>query len=789
MVLIDKTGMIVNTHYDILADEPVIYVFGRLENNESFMSIHKFKPYFFVKKSDIEKTLEILSVEYEKTDLKNFKDEELVKIILKIPKELPVLRKLLEENNIVCYEADIPFTRRFLIDKKIQSAIKITGEAEKGEKVDWILKEPKLESTETNRVKNNLKLLSIDIETNRGATIIYAISLYGEGIEKVFVVTNPAFEKHVPKNTFVFKDEKELLKQFYKEIQEYDPDVITGWNFIDFDLQIIEKISKQYKIDFNIGRDNENSHLRIESSFLKDSKANANGRVVLDGIALVKSSFIELENYKLNTAAKEILGKEKVNTSDDRIQFIEDSYQHDVETFVKYNLMDSILVHEILHKSKVFDLTFQRSLLTGMHMDSVSASIASFDSIYLPKLHENKYVANSVYRSDVEQGLGGFVMEAHTGIYDNILILDFKSLYPSLMITFNIDPKEFFEFDEKLEYDIEKHAPSNKKYSKDKYIICPNGAILKKNKGILPMLIKELWAEREIVRKQGNELARYAIKTLMNSMYGVLASPKSRYFNRYLSNAITYFAQFFIKLTISEVEKSGYQVIYGDTDSIFVNTKTKDCKKALEIGHKIENEINKFLKEYISEHYELESQLELEFEKTFVKFFIPAKKRYAGLRLLDDGKTKLEFTGLEFVRKDWTELSKEFQMKLLDLIFKDEPVIDFISKFIKDLEKGKYDDLLVYKKSLSKPIESYTKTTPPHVKAAKLLDKVNSKVIEYIMTVDGPQPIQKITAKIDYEHYIDKQIKSIANGVLHVMDKDFDDLMKGHKQTGLGKFF
>jgi len=125
----------------------------------------------------------------------------------------------------------------------------------------------------------------------------------------------------------------------------------------------------------------------------------------------------------------------------------------------------------------------------------------------------------------------------------------------------------------------------------------------------------------------------------------------------------------------------------------------------------------------------------------------------------------------------------------LDLVFHDEPVDQFICKFVNELQKGKYDDLLIYKKSLSKQLDNYTKTTPPHVKAARLLDDVKSGVIEYLMTEDGPQPIQKLTSKVDYTHYIEKQIKPIANSVLQVLGKDFDDVIKGNKQTGLGKFF
>lgn len=809
-------AIIVNSQYNLVNDKPVITIYGRLENNKSFKANFEFYPYFYIKKEDIKKSQEIIKLNIEETNLKNLNDEPVSKIILSTPKELPVLRKLLEDNNIVCYESDIPFTRRFLIDNQIQATIEISGEFcedKKNKKVDFVIENAKISSISHNKIKNNLKLLSIDIETTEDAKKILAISFYGEKIKKVFVLKNKAFEnlseniKNKINYCQIFDTEKDLLISFFKEIEEYDSDVITGWNFVDFDLKVIQERAKHHKLQFNIGRDEQDSTLRLESSFLRDSKANANGRIVLDGISLLKSSFVSLENYKLNTAAKEILGKEKISTLDDRTEFIQNSYENNPEIFVEYNLTDSILVYEILEESKTFDLTVQRSILTGMEMDSVSASIASFDCVYLPKLHQKGYVANSVYISENDEGLGGFVMKSVPGIYDNILVLDFKSLYPSIMRTFNIDPKEFvIQFDE-LKYDLknerdklvlEKNSKIDKKYlDKNKFIISPNGSIFTKKIGILPNLIENYWKERDIAKKNKNEYASYAIKIMMNSMYGVLASPKSRYFNRNVSNSITFFAQFFIQKVISEVEKSGFDVIYGDTDSMFVNSNTKDTKKAIEIGKKIEKEINKFLEKYIEDNYDLKSVLELEFEKTFVKFFMPtirgseagAKKRYAGLKLLQDGETKLDFTGLEFVRRDWTDVSKEFQLNLLDLVFKEKNVDKFIIDFVKDLENGKYDDKLIYKKSLSKPIESYTKTTPPHVKAAKLLDVIKSKVIEYVITENGPEPIEKQKSKLDYKHYIDKQIKPIADSVLQLLGKNFDDLMTGNKQSGLGRFF
>jgi len=229
---------------------------------------------------------------------------------------------------------------------------------------------------------------------------------------------------------------------------------------------------------------------------------------------------------------------------------------------------------------------------------------------------------------------------------------------------------------------------------------------------------------REEYKKNKDETGRYAIKILLNSFYGVMASPMCRYYNLELANAITAFARFFIKKMASWIREEGYEVIYSDTDSVFVVAK-EDPKK---LGKELENKMNKILKDYVKDEYNIESFMYLEFDKAYTKFLMPrlrgeekgAKKRYAGLI---DG--KLDITGMEAVRGDWTPLAKKFQEALLMRVFMGRKVEDFVFNFIKDLKSGKFDDLLVYKKGLQKSLDEYTKTTPPHVKAARKLKNFN----------------------------------------------------------------
>ncbi len=148
----------------------------------------------------------------------------------------------------------------------------------------------------------------------------------------------------------------------------------------------------------------------------------------------------------------------------------------------------------------------------------------------------------------------------------------------------------------------------------------------------------------------------------------------------------------------------------------------------------------------------------------------------------------MEFVGLEVVRSDWTELAKKFQTELLAKVFDNKEVILYIRGFVENLRKGKYDDLLVYRKAIRKGVEKYTKTTPPHIKAARKIGRVDTGIIEYVMTRDGPEPVQAIHHDLDYEHYVEKQIRPVAESVLQFIDKKFDEAIHTQRQSSLDGF-
>ena len=167
-----------------------------------------------------------------------------------------------------------------------------------------------------------------------------------------------------------------------------------------------------------------------------------------------------------------------------------------------------------------------------------------------------------------------------------------------------------------------------------------------------------------------------------------------------------------------------------------------------------------------------------------------SKKRYAGLVAGPGGET-LELVGLEAVRRDWSAVARRFQRELLELAFHDQPVEQFVRDFVADLRAGRFDDELAYRKAIRKPLESYTKTTPPHVKAARKQAGGPGRIVTYVVTTAGPEAAGETTAPPDYDHYVTQQLRPIADALLHFLGApDFDTIAGIHRPEGrqLGLF-
>jgi DNA polymerase-2 len=404
-------------------------------------------------------------------------------------------------------------------------------------------------------------------------------------------------------------------------------------------------------------------------------------------------------------------------------------------------------------------------------MDQLGMMTAAFDHFYLPKLHRAGYVAPNVKDIEAnEHAAGGYVMEPVPGIYDNVIVLDFKSLYPTIIQTFKIDPLS------RLLSDIDT-------------IKTLNGYKFSLTQHFLPDFITGLMEQRNIANKKKDKQLSQAIKILMNSFYGVMGSFGCRFYHRNLPTAITGTGHKLLLGSKDYLANISYDVVYGDTDSLFIKLKEGEGENASEHGKRLAKQLNNYWTEKIKKEFGLKSYLELEYEKYYRKFIITpargselgAKKRYAGL-LSKNGEEKLEFVGLEFVRSDWTQLAKEFQVELYNRVFHNQDIEDWLKNFVLKVKNSEFDEKLVYKKRLRKDVEDYTKNIPQHVKAAKLL-RESSGTVYYVITKRGPIPVELKHNDIDYDHYIEKQLKPIADSVLSLLNKSFDSFVDSDQMS------
>src|SRR3989344_5274094 len=279
-------GFIVDLNYKIIDSKPCVLLYGRLSNGQSFLSISSFEAYFYIKKNDLkkaEKTKE--KFRSEKSDFKNSDEEEVVKILVSVPADVPKLRKSFEKKDIVCYEADIRFPYRFLVDNDIKGSIDIEGDYEMNDRIDRIYKNPDIKSSD---YFPSLKVAAFDIETDAEGKKIRCISLVCGDYKKVFVDSKKKLKRAIS-----CKNEEEVLTQFRENLLELDPDVVSGWNVIDFDFVVLKERFQECKIPFDFGRVPATTKLKIEDHFMRSSKVDMEGRQVLDGMNLLKGSFIK----------------------------------------------------------------------------------------------------------------------------------------------------------------------------------------------------------------------------------------------------------------------------------------------------------------------------------------------------------------------------------------------------------------------------------------------------------------------------------------------------------------
>ena len=735
-----------------------------------------FKPYFFVG-SDCVLPAGVTGTQRSKTNLQNYASLGVDKLSFQTYQQQLQARRLLEQKGYQTFEADIRPTDRYLMDRGIYGSFSISACKSRLWK-DGLIRylDPELVPSDFDPV---FKVVSLDIETAKTGEVLsvgfHSWQMESDKESQIVLMLGEPSDSSCSFNRAIkihsCQSERQLLLDFDQTLQTLNPDVIIGWNVVEFDLSHLIERCKKHRLASNWGKMASPVVLTPGSTLGK--RVHMNGRVVIDGPNTLRLAFYTFENFKLETVAQKLLKKGKAIVAEDSWEEIERRFREDKPALAHYNMQDCLLVSEIFKKCDLLTLQMTRSKISGLLMNRVGLSTAAFDHFFVPASHTQGLVAGNVKDTvRARHAAGGHVLSPKVGLYEHVVLLDFKSLYPSILNTFKIDPVSRFRADSSS-------------------IKTPTGHYFSGDRHCLPKYIENLLAKRKQAKAQNNSSLSQAIKILMNSFYGVMGSGACRFYHPDLPEAITGTGRWILRESEKYFESRGYQVVYGDTDSVFVVLKSTETDSPQKAGAKLAKQLNQYFFDRLQKEFLVRSELEVEFEKYYLQFFLPpsrskvggSKKRYAGL-LFGPQAPQIEFTGLEFVRSDWTQLAKEFQFGLMEHVFTKRPPQSWIKQFVSELTAGKRNRELIYSRRLVKPLKDYTKTRPPHVKAAALLPPGKLKAlgrkprIEYLMTLRGPIPTTMNPTDIDFEHYIEKQIQPIADTVLWMYGEQFSELFQ-----------
>lgn len=697
--------------------------------------------------------------------------------------QLMRLETALNRNGVDVFEADVRPPERYLMERFITAPVRFSGTSD----TDGVLLNAHLKPDPDYRPK--LRLVSLDIETTETGEL-YSIALEGCGQRQVYMLGAPNGDDSIVDFDLEYCDSRTIiLKKLNDWFARHDPDAIIGWNVVQFDLRILHEHARRLGVPLKLGRGGEEMQWREHGS-RNHYFASAAGRLIIDGIESLRSATWSFPSFSLENVAQTLLGEGKsIDNPYQRMDEINRMFAEDKPALAKYNLKDCELVTRIFAKTELLTFLLERASVTGLPADRSGGSVAAFTHLYMPLMHRQGFVAPNLGTNPPQASPGGFVMDSQPGLYESVLVLDYKSLYPSIIRTFLIDPVGLIEG---LQHpDDADSVPGFR------------GARFSRTRHCLPAIVARVAEGRETAKREHNAPLSQALKIIMNAFYGVLGSSGCRFFDTRLASSITLRGHEIMLRTRKLIEEQGHAVIYGDTDSTFVwLRRPHGQEEAANIGHALVKHVNDWWRAHVRDEYGLESALELQFEIHYKRFLMPtirgaeegSKKRYAGLVTRADGNDEMVYKGLETVRTDWSLLARQFQQELYERIFQRKPYQDYVRDYVRKTLAGEFDDRLVYRKRLRRTLDDYERNVPPHVRAARLADDYNAQHgrprqyqnggwISYVITLAGPEPLEVRRAAIDYDHYITRQLQPVADAILPFVDDDFSTLIGG--QLGL----
>lgn len=763
---------------------------------------NSFEPYFYLLPREGVKQEEILKVTgfYRGAAVSAVKVEQVgrklagenvnvLKVYCKHPSHVPVLASALKPYG-ERFEHQVHFVLRYLLDKKLQpmGLVEIKHSGKFIEKINAVPDSP----------LPSLRVLAFDIETyNPGIKsdpkrdpclmISYAtleksgVISYGKKFSHGFVET--------------VANEKAMLERFCEIVRENHVDVITTYNGDEFDLPFLRERAKVLKADFRLGRDRSLPRSKKKGIRLATSLG---GRIHFDAYPVVAFlNFIgafKLQRLTLQDAVTAITGKPKADIKKMDIHKIWDSGStKDLDYLAYYNRDDSLACLAVANYA--LPLQIEMSRLTGnLVFDTSRASAMPLVEPFIMKkaLERGELIPSKPAYSENDKlppVEGAFVKIPNPGVYENIAVLDFKSLYPSIIISHNVGPDSY-----------------NCDCCKDDGFVSPQGhRFCKKYKSIIAETLGNILDSRFAIQKKMKTLKdkesdeykqlyarQWSLKILANSVYGLTLNPRFRWYTREGGESTTAWARQYIQDTMKKAEAVGFEVLYGDSDSTFLLYKNE--KEVLEFR----DAVNKTLPE----------RMELELEDFYPRGLFVAKKGEAGkdgkgarkkyALINKDGKIKIR--GFELVRRDWSKVAREVQRNVLEILLKEgnvDKAVALVRKTVAELQSGKVplDDLVILTQ-LRKSPKDYAIMSPEvsaYTKAIKAGIRVPEAVVAYVVTSKGKSISEKAFVRemakdYDADYYINHQLMPAVLKILAELGVTEDDLLTNSKQHTLGSW-
>ncbi len=815
--------------------KPVLRFYGRDEGGSSVCCfVPNFEPYFYLKANvDVRDGLvkefeEIVRVEEVQRfpPVGYFRDPILMyRVVVSDPKDVPEIRDAVGEFGEV-FETDILFRNRFMVDHGIGGMgwVQVEEEDACGVRVEGVSCDKCVVGrlAPINVVPNApFRYLAFDIEcltsggmpdpkTSPVILISFSFKPAHRGLDSLVLVAKPASGDGVEG----CRDEVELLRRFCEIVRDFDPDVIFGYNSNGFDFPYIVERVKHLGLDLklDIGRDGRPVYYRRIGT---TSRVSVRGRIIADVLPIIRREF-SLKQYTLRNTAKELLKMEKHDLS---IEMMAEYWEDDslLPVFIEYCRNDSHLAMEMMTRYRLLDKHIALARISGSLLQEIldSGQTAMIENILLGEYRANGRVVpprpseklSSRRKRMGEELKGGEVLEPEHGLLENIVILDYRSLYPSIMMAHNLCYTTEIKADE----------PDNPA----RIITTPTGArFVSRNvqRGIVPKVLERLLEQRVEIKKQMKSAAgadelhaldatQLALKILLNSFYGYSGYTRARLYSLNLANSVTSYGRENIlhtkKLIEEELGSCSYgndskrvflEVVYGDTDSVFVKLKTQDNHAIsprpapLEEPHISDIGLDEagLVGEEIAQTVtsSLEEPMELVFEAFARRAIFLAKKRYAIWVFEKSGNSwedGIKVKGMETVRRDWCELASDTLERVLELVLKKgnlEEAVKHVRGVIKDIRRlmVEHDPEIIKKlvitRRYTKKAESYH-NKQPHVTVVEKIRKRSGKVPEigdrvpFIITVgsgllveraEDAEYVMSHNVPVDTEYYIHKQV-------------------------------